>query len=96
LVPTPSSARQFASLANDVAAVVDVLLDDDVDAVVVADGADALVVAEGLDDLVDDFDDPPDELLDEPPQPATITAAASTAARVPTLIVCAFPGLRVN
>lgn len=81
------------SLANDVC-VADVLLD--VDAVVVVDGADAVVVAEGLDDLVEDFGDPPDGLLDELPQPATSIAAASRAARVPTLIVCAFPGLGVK
>jgi hypothetical protein len=50
------------------------------------------VVVEGFGALLF-VDDAPDELL-ELPQPATSTAAANRAARVPTLMVCAFPGLR--
>jgi len=57
-------------------------------AVLVGVDVDAFVVVEDFDDLVEDFDDPPDVPLDEPPQPATRTAAASRPENVPTLIVC--------
>jgi hypothetical protein len=78
LALTPASWRQFVPLANDIG-VVGVLVDVEVDDLVVED----------LDDLVEDLDDPPDVPLDEPPQPATRTAAATTAESVPTLIMCA-------
>jgi hypothetical protein len=86
LALTPASWRQFVPLANDIG-VVAVLVNVDVD---------AFVVVEDFNDLVEDFDDPPDVLLDEPPQPATRTAAASMAESVPTLIVCAFPVCAMN
>jgi hypothetical protein len=50
--------------------------------VVLTDGFEAAVL------VADDFDGLPEE----PPQPVTATAAASAAASVPNLIVCAFPG----
>jgi hypothetical protein len=70
---------------------------DAVDVVVPVPGSDFVLVVDGFDDFAEDLDGPPDgllddgELLDEPPQPATNTTAASRAASVPTLICAPFP-----
>jgi hypothetical protein len=76
LEPTPASWRQFCELANEGAAV-DEVVDNVVDALDA--GADEGMVADDVDELL------------ELPQPASSATAASVAETVPILMECAFP-----